>query len=284
MRLEKIVKPGTTTGRKAFWDAVADLVVASQKVAGKNVSVDVREGYGSVINVNPQRANIQGGGGATSPCCFSDGSCEMLTTEDCLAAEGHPSDAENCDDPDICLGGCCDFLSSLCSVESLDDCPAESGNTWLGYGTDCTDVDCTCCPFFTFYTTLKFSGSVSGRCDVTFPEQTWTKVFPFPSNPGAHEFRYDNGCVFEAGTCDGAAANTFLLIDSDGTCDTDTAWMTADFGGACGPYVLFTVNVNDCDGGPIQIGGDEFKDFSSGSITIVYVVDDITVTFHLTAE
>lgn len=232
----------------------------------------------------PDRAGPCDDCGGTSPCCFSDGSCQMLTVEECLDMGGHVSDAENCDDPNSCLGGCCDFFSSTCSVTALDDCDALSGNTWLGYGTDCTGVDCTCCPFFKFYNTLKFSGSVSGRCNLTFPEQTWTKVFPFPGSPGAHEFAYDTGCVFNAGTCTGTAANTFLLIDVDGTCDTDTAWMTADFGGACGPFVLFTVDVNDCDGGPIQVGGEMFEDFSSGSVTIIYTVDDITATFRLTAE
>lgn len=221
-------------------------------------------------------------GGDTSPCCFSDGHCEMLTTPDCLDAGGHPSDADNCDDPNTCLGGCCDPSTFLCSVESLDDCIADLG-TWVGYGTDCTGVDCTCCPFFAFYNTVRFSGTITGcGATITLPEQIWTKV-AYP--PSLNEFSILSCTAFIATTCAGTD-QTAILIDSDGNCTTGEAYMTADFATACGPYVLFTGTVNDCNGGgPVQVGGTDFEDFSSGSLTVAYDSGSgQTFTFNLTAE
>lgn len=55
MKLEAIPKDGTTLTRKAFWDKVTEVVNSSQKKEGKNVSVDVRDGYGTVINVSRER-------------------------------------------------------------------------------------------------------------------------------------------------------------------------------------------------------------------------------------
>lgn len=67
MKLEPIPKDGTTLTRKAFWDKVAEVVNASQKKRGKNISVDVHDGYGSVINVPSSRSGSGGG----VPCDFS---------------------------------------------------------------------------------------------------------------------------------------------------------------------------------------------------------------------
>ncbi len=59
MNLDSFTGPGSTPSRRRFWDKVTQSVIASQKVAGKNVSVDEHQGYGTIISVNPQR---QGGG------------------------------------------------------------------------------------------------------------------------------------------------------------------------------------------------------------------------------
>ncbi len=50
MNLDKFTGSGSTPSRRRFWDQVVDSVLASQKVEGKNVSVDERQG-GTVINV-----------------------------------------------------------------------------------------------------------------------------------------------------------------------------------------------------------------------------------------
>ncbi len=58
MNLESFTGPGSTPSRRRFWDQVTDAVVSSQKVAGRNVSVDEHSGKGTVINVpDRQRAS-----------------------------------------------------------------------------------------------------------------------------------------------------------------------------------------------------------------------------------
>lgn len=52
MQLEKFIGPGSLPSRRKVWDSVVDVVLASQKRQGKNITVDEREGYGSVINAN----------------------------------------------------------------------------------------------------------------------------------------------------------------------------------------------------------------------------------------
>ncbi len=51
MNLEPFTGPGSTPSRRRFWDKVTQVVIASQKVAGNNVSVDEHQGSGTVINV-----------------------------------------------------------------------------------------------------------------------------------------------------------------------------------------------------------------------------------------
>ncbi len=64
MNLDSFTGSGSTASRRKFWDQVTQAVIASQKVAGKNVSVDERQGYGSLISINPERA-----GPLTPTCC-----------------------------------------------------------------------------------------------------------------------------------------------------------------------------------------------------------------------
>lgn len=64
MNLDKIPKSGTTISRKRFWDKARDIVLSLQKKAGRNVSVDERQGFGTVINVIREQG--------TSGSCFCD--------------------------------------------------------------------------------------------------------------------------------------------------------------------------------------------------------------------
>lgn len=73
--LPKFTGPGSTKPRREFFDKLCLWLLSCQKKQGKNVSVDVRNGYGSVINVNPQRQSPSGCtdmcvtfSGITSPC------------------------------------------------------------------------------------------------------------------------------------------------------------------------------------------------------------------------
>lgn len=60
MNLDKIPKPGTTITRKRFWDKARDIVLSLQKKEGRNVSVDERQGAGTVINVIRERGIAEG--------------------------------------------------------------------------------------------------------------------------------------------------------------------------------------------------------------------------------
>ncbi len=62
MNLDPFTGPGSTPSRRTFWDKVTQAVLASQKIAGENVTVDEHQGMGTLINVpNPNRRPIPGG-------------------------------------------------------------------------------------------------------------------------------------------------------------------------------------------------------------------------------
>ncbi len=69
MNLKPFKGPGSTPSRRRFWDKVTQAVVASQKVAGRHVTVDEHQGMGTVINVDDTSARRSGGGFA---CCTTD--------------------------------------------------------------------------------------------------------------------------------------------------------------------------------------------------------------------
>lgn len=136
MRLDKFIGPGSTTPRRKFWDTVVSAVLAAEKKEGKNVSVDVHDGFGSMISVNPQRS------GKTGACCI-DGECSITTRSDCNDSGGnYLGDDTTCDDVDCTVGPCC--VDGECSLTTEEECTGH----FLGYGETCDGVDCTqgaCC-------------------------------------------------------------------------------------------------------------------------------------------
>ncbi len=58
MNLESFTGSGSTPSRRRFWDKVTAYVIASQKVAGKNVSVSEHQGAGTLINVTRGRSAV----------------------------------------------------------------------------------------------------------------------------------------------------------------------------------------------------------------------------------
>jgi hypothetical protein len=81
----------------------------------------------------------------TEACCFPDGSCQLLTPEDCTAQGGIPQGpGTNCDNPELCPpppppGACC-LPDGSCQVLTEEDCRAQGGTQWTE-GEDCID-DC----------------------------------------------------------------------------------------------------------------------------------------------
>ncbi len=50
MNLDSFTGSGSTASRRKFWDQVREAVLALQKLEGRNISIDVHEGQGSIIN------------------------------------------------------------------------------------------------------------------------------------------------------------------------------------------------------------------------------------------
>ncbi len=84
MNLDSFTGPGSTPSRRRFWDKVTAAVIASQKVAGDNVSVDEHQGAGTVINVDRKAGAMDGA------CC--DGAETITVTFDGIlfCPDGNP--------------------------------------------------------------------------------------------------------------------------------------------------------------------------------------------------
>ncbi len=132
MNLDKFTGPGSTPSRRRFWDKVQELVMASQKMPGRNASVDERRGKGTIITFPDQTPSAPQMGG----CCV-DGDCSITTESDCSDAGGnYLGNSSTCDDVDCTQGACC--KDGDCSITTSEDCDG----TYQGDGTTCDDVDC----------------------------------------------------------------------------------------------------------------------------------------------
>ncbi len=141
MKLKPFKGPGSTPSRRRFWDTVTQAVIASQKVAGQNVTVDEHPGKGSVINV-PDSHRGQGTGTGTGACC-TDGECSILSESDCVAGGGNfMGVGTTCDDVDCTQGACC--LDGDCSITTASGCAA-IGGTYQGDDTTCDPNPCVAC-------------------------------------------------------------------------------------------------------------------------------------------
>ncbi len=115
MNLKPFTGPGSTPSRRRFWDKAVAEVIASQKLAGRFVTIDEHIGQGTVVNVadtSSRRATPSGG--ATGPCCL-DGECTVTTEAECtdMGGEFHPGGV--CD-PNPCCTDCCDPDSPTITV------------------------------------------------------------------------------------------------------------------------------------------------------------------------
>ncbi len=100
MNLDSFTGPGSTPSRRRFWDKIQQAVTAAQKKAGRNSSVDEREGEGTVINFPDQTPSTVMGA-----CCI-DGVCSVTTEADCIEAGGtYQGNGVPCD-PDPCAEDC----------------------------------------------------------------------------------------------------------------------------------------------------------------------------------
>ncbi len=119
MNLEPFTGPGSTPSRRRFWDKVTAYVIASQKVAGKNVSVSEHQAMGTLVNVT------RGRGVTTGACCDDEGNCTITTEEECTGI--FQGIGTTCD-PNPCQGCCCGI--PFCD-EGLIVCDSEPGSEFI---------------------------------------------------------------------------------------------------------------------------------------------------------
>ncbi len=133
MNLKPFTGPGSTPSRRRFWDKVTQAVIASQKVAGRFVTVDEHPGKGTVINVaDTSSRRPTGGPGA---CCL-DGVCSIQTQSACEGSGGSYLGQGTCEGVDCTVGACCE--GSTCTLTTAEGC----SGTFHGYGTVCDPNPC----------------------------------------------------------------------------------------------------------------------------------------------
>ncbi len=133
MNLAPFTGPGSTPSRRRFWDKVTQAVIASQKVAGRNVSISEHQGMGTLINIIRER------GGSTGACCDDEGNCTQTTEAGCAGTfRGVGTLCEE----DTCFGLCC---QPGCTIHSTPAACAEAGGTFQGFGSGPTCDPDPCC-------------------------------------------------------------------------------------------------------------------------------------------
>ncbi len=168
-----------------------------------------------------------GGGDPEGACCFVDGSCQVLTAEDCSGAEGsYQGDDSSCD-PNPCPqpeGACC-FDDGSCVVQTEAKCDAGSGV----YQGDFTSCDPNPCPQPEGACCLE-----DGTCQVA--EQELCKVELLGTYQGDGTGCDPNPCEQPMGAC----------CFDDGSCQMLTE---ADCAGAGGDFQGTDVT---CDPNPCE--------------------------------
>ncbi len=202
MNLDSFTGAGSTPSRRRFWDKVTLAINASQKTAGKNVSVAEHQGMGTLINVNRER-------GTTPPDCTN---CNDLPPTNPSGPPVHINIT-------FALSGSCnDFTFSGSVAYDLDlgfglEGPVEGhnfcahnildnsfGDFWTGNLTRTCTLDSSSQNFGTFGL-----GGLLGR-DVSTCE--WWLDFAMPTIP--------TGALGACGACSVSLANIFQMIASPG--------------------------------------------------------------------
>ncbi len=241
MNLDSFTGPGSTPSRRRFWDEVTQAVIASQKVAGSNVSVEEHQGYGSIINApsSGRRATPSGEVGA---CCDEEGNCTITTEGGCsgtFQGLGTDCDPNPCEQP---LGACC-YEDETCDDLTASDCE-DSGGNWQGAGTTCDDDPYPCICFFPGPTSVTLSGiSISCSCLEYFtgnclgassslscpPPDPWSGECCDSPTSGNGTFALTPSGSIYVGTIPDCIANVILWTSCD--CDDEDTFVQPVSGG-----------------------------------------------------
>ncbi len=216
MNLKPFTGPGSTPSRRRFWDQVTEVVIASQKIAGRNVTVDEHIGQGTVINVGdtstrrPIPPVV-----TTGACCDEFNDCTITTEAGCSGA--FQGVGTVCD-PNPCggvTGACC--IVGECSIHTEADCIAASGY-YFGDGTDCDPDPCAdigCC---------LTEGDPFSRCD-TIISTDCSGTFGGPGTfcwpEGEQIFALNSCCSDGQITCSGGELGFHFCCNPGQTCCGD---------------------------------------------------------------
>ncbi len=240
MNLKPFKGSGSTPSRRAFWDTVTQAVIASQKVAGQNVTVDEHPRMGTIINI-PDSHRGQGTGTGTGACC-TDGECSILSESDCIDGGGNfLGNGTTCDDVDCTMGACC--LDGDCTITTPDGC----AGTYQGDGTTCEDVDCgtatsgACC-----HSDGSCTIEIPDSCDGTYQgDNTLCEDVTCPpavtgaccATDGTCSLTTEEDCIVSGGhyqgngsTCEESTCETGACCVA-GTCSQQTEIACGDLGG-----------------------------------------------------
>jgi hypothetical protein len=84
-------------------------------------------------------------GFAVGSCCISEGSCAVISLDDCQSIGGtFRGEGTDCTDATVCLTGACCF-GEVCLLGTDSACETFSGE-FRGYGIACQDANCEGCP------------------------------------------------------------------------------------------------------------------------------------------
>ncbi|MEZ4649923.1 MAG: hypothetical protein R3E97_14260 [Candidatus Eisenbacteria bacterium] len=150
---------------------------------------------------NPGSLPCPAAGAREGACCFEDGSCQILTADDCgLAAGTYQGDDTVCD-PNPCpqppaTGACC-FEDGSCQVLTADDCGL-AGGSYFGDDTVCDPNPCPQPPVFGACCFEDGSCAVTTEadCQGTYQgDDTVCDPNPCPAPPTT------GACCSDAGSC-----------------------------------------------------------------------------------
>ena len=108
--------------------------------------VDPVSGFSTLgLNGTVGQNVLPAGGPASGACCFEDGSCQVLTADECVGAGGAYEGDDTVCDPNPCpqppaTGACC-FEDGSCQVLTADECIG-AGGAYEGDDTVCDPNPC----------------------------------------------------------------------------------------------------------------------------------------------
>ncbi len=216
MNLKPFTGPGSTPSRRRFWDQVTQAVIASQKVAGRFVTVDEHPSKGTVVNVADTSSRRRSPVVNTGACCDEEDNCTITTEAGCTGTFqgiGTVCDPNPCGE--VATGACCVY--GTCFVYSESVCTLSNGY-YFGDGTDCDPDPCAdlgCCitpgdPFAVCQTILgaDCGGTFGGAGTFCWPE-------------GEESFELNSCCNNGQITCSGGELGFHFCCDPGQTCCGD---------------------------------------------------------------